>query len=109
MSRSSCSRKASSCSDRPRRSSAAPKPRFSCSSRKPTGASSYGRWISKGVDADFKKGRRDIEQRLDDICSTYLRELPAPVGEAVQYGLKSPGKRLRPLLLLFAYRAAGGY
>jgi geranylgeranyl pyrophosphate synthase len=60
------------------------------------------------VDADFDTERAGIEQRLDDICSTYLRDLPAPIAEAVQYGLKSPGKRLRPLLLLFAYRAAGG-
>ena len=58
--------------------------------------------------ADFDTERAKIEQRLDDICSTYLRDLPAPIADAVQYGLKSPGKRLRPLLLLFAYRAAGG-
>ena len=58
--------------------------------------------------ADFDTERAGIEQRLDDICSTYLRDLPAPVRDAVEYGLKSPGKRLRPLLLLFAYRAAGG-
>jgi geranylgeranyl diphosphate synthase type II len=60
------------------------------------------------VGADFDTERATIEQRLDDICSAYLRDLPAPIAEAVQYGLKSPGKRLRPLLLLFAYRAAGG-
>jgi len=60
------------------------------------------------VGADFVTERAQIEQRLDDICSTYLRDLPAPIADAVQYGLKSPGKRLRPLLLLFAYRAAGG-
>jgi geranylgeranyl pyrophosphate synthase len=60
------------------------------------------------VGADFDTERAKIEQRLDDICSTYLRDLPAPIADAVQYGLKSPGKRLRPLLLLFAYRAAGG-
>ena len=30
------------------------------------------------------------------------------VASAVRYGLKSPGKRLRPILLLYAYRAAGG-
>jgi len=60
------------------------------------------------VGADFDTERASIEQRLDDICSTYLRDLPAPIANAIQYGLKSPGKRLRPLLLLFAYRAAGG-
>jgi len=60
------------------------------------------------VGADFDTVRATIESRLDDICTTYLPGLPAPIGDAVQYGLKSPGKRLRPLLLLFAYRAAGG-
>jgi geranylgeranyl pyrophosphate synthase len=60
------------------------------------------------VGADFDTERATIEQRLDDICSKYLRDLPAPIADAVQYGLKSPGKRLRPLLLLFGYRAAGG-
>jgi geranylgeranyl pyrophosphate synthase len=60
------------------------------------------------VGADFDTERARIEQRLDDICSTYLRDLAAPIRDAVEYGLKSPGKRLRPLLLLFAYKAAGG-
>ena len=58
--------------------------------------------------ADFETERAKIEQRLEDICSSYLTGLPAPIADAVRYGLKSPGKRLRPLLLLFAYRAAGG-
>ena len=58
--------------------------------------------------ADFETERGKIEDRLDDICSTYLPGVPAPIADAVKYGLKSPGKRLRPLLLLFAYRAAGG-
>ena len=61
-----------------------------------------------GGGADFEVERGQIEQRLDEICSTYLSVLPAPIAEAARYGLKSPGKRLRPLLLLFAYRAAGG-
>src|SRR5258705_5923127 len=72
--------------------------------------SSSGRWIFSGVMAgtDFETERAKIERRLDDICSTCLAELPSTIADAVKYGLKSPGKRLRPLLLVFAYRAAGG-
>jgi geranylgeranyl pyrophosphate synthase len=71
-------------------------------------ASSYGRWISSEVSAQFDADRERIERRLDEICDNYLSDLPAVVSAAVEYGLKSPGKRVRPLLLLFAYRAAGG-
>ena len=56
----------------------------------------------------FETDRQEIECRLDEICERYLSDLPEQVSAAIQYGVKSPGKRLRPLLLLFAYRAAGG-
>jgi geranylgeranyl diphosphate synthase type II len=72
------------------------------------GASSYGRWISREVSARFDADRQGIERRLDEICAGYLSDLPAEIADAIRYGLKSPGKRLRPLLLLFAYRASGG-
>jgi len=35
-------------------------------------------------------------------------EMPGPLGEAIAYALRSPGKRVRPALLLAAYAAAGG-
>jgi geranylgeranyl pyrophosphate synthase len=60
------------------------------------------------VSSRFDADRESIEKRLDDICATYLSDLPVGVADAIRYGLKSPGKRVRPLLLLFAYRAAGG-
>lgn len=56
----------------------------------------------------FSPDRTLIERRLDEVCQSYLRDLPAPLADSIRYGLKSPGKRLRPLLVLFAYRAAGG-
>jgi geranylgeranyl pyrophosphate synthase len=71
-------------------------------------ASSYGRWICSEVPSQFGADRERIERRLDEICENSLSVLPADVAAAVQYGIKSPGKRVRPLLLLFAYRAAGG-
>jgi geranylgeranyl pyrophosphate synthase len=60
------------------------------------------------VSPRFEEERESIERRLDEICDSYLSNLPSGIAEAVRYGLKSPGKRIRPLLLLFAYRAAGG-
>lgn len=56
----------------------------------------------------FDADREGIERRLHEICADYLSDLPAGIADAVRYGLKSPGKRVRPLLLLYAYRAAGG-
>jgi geranylgeranyl diphosphate synthase type II len=56
----------------------------------------------------FDEDRERIEGRLDDICADYLADLPVTVASAIRYGLKGPGKRIRPLLLLSAYRAAGG-
>lgn len=70
--------------------------------------SSSGRWISREVPARFDTEREGVERRLDEICAAYLSGLPAGIGDAIRYGLKSPGKRLRPLLLLYAYRAVGG-
>ena len=52
--------------------------------------------------------RAAIDAALAAICRRYARLLPPPVGDAVSYSLLGEGKRLRGLLLLAAYRAAGG-
>jgi geranylgeranyl pyrophosphate synthase len=56
----------------------------------------------------FDEDRESIERRLEEVCGTYLSELPTGIAGAIRYGLNSPGKRIRPLLLLYAYRAVGG-
>ena len=56
----------------------------------------------------FDVDRQRIELRLDEINNRYLGNVPPTVAAAIAYGLKSPGKRLRPLLVLYGYRAAGG-
>jgi geranylgeranyl pyrophosphate synthase len=60
------------------------------------------------VSAGFDAERASVEQRLDEICVTYLAALTPGIADAISYGLKSPGKRIRPLLVLHAYRAVGG-
>jgi geranylgeranyl diphosphate synthase, type II len=60
------------------------------------------------VPARFEGERESVERRLEEVCGTYLSGLPTGIADAIRYGLKSPGKRIRPLLVLYAYRAVGG-
>jgi geranylgeranyl pyrophosphate synthase len=60
------------------------------------------------VPTRFDKERESVERRLQEICDTYLPTLPTGIADAIRYGLKSPGKRIRPLLVLYSYRAVGG-
>jgi geranylgeranyl pyrophosphate synthase len=56
----------------------------------------------------FGAERAAVEQRLKEIREGYLPALTPGIAEAAGYGLTSPGKRLRPLLVQLAYRACGG-
>jgi geranylgeranyl pyrophosphate synthase len=61
------------------------------------------------VSDTFEADRGKIEKQLDSICaSEVVSSLPGRLGEAVGYALKSPGKRIRPLLVQLSYRAAAG-
>ena len=71
-------------------------------------ASSYGRWIFSTAAARFDLEREAVERSLDAICQTRLADFPETVAAAMSYGLKSPGKRLRPILTVLAYEACGG-
>ena len=52
--------------------------------------------------------RRRVDEALSGFCDRYLDGVSRPVAEAITYSLLSEGKRLRPLLAMAAYRAAGG-
>jgi geranylgeranyl diphosphate synthase, type II len=58
--------------------------------------------------ATFDAEREIVERALAALCDRHLRELAAPVGEAIRYSLLGGGKRFRGILFLAGYQAAGG-
>ena len=59
-------------------------------------------------DVSFDADRAAVDAALRRICAGGLDVLPVPVAEAIRYCVLGEGKRLRPLLVLAAYRACGG-
>jgi len=60
------------------------------------------------VAVDFGPDRTVIDRALADVCERYLVAVPSPVSDAIRYSLMGPGKRLRGILFLRAFEAAGG-
>jgi geranylgeranyl pyrophosphate synthase len=60
------------------------------------------------VAIDFGPDRLAIDRALETFCGRYLGELESPVADAIRYSLMGEGKRLRGILFLRAYEAAGG-
>jgi geranylgeranyl diphosphate synthase type II len=56
----------------------------------------------------FAAEREAIGASLEGFCARYLGAIPAPVGDAIRYSLTGEGKRMRGILFLSAYEAAGG-
>ena len=56
----------------------------------------------------FAAERRAVDAALATFGRRYLDDVPRPVAEAIRYSLAGEGKRLRAILLLAAYDAAGG-
>ena len=56
----------------------------------------------------FAADRAAVEAALAHCCDVELAPLAPTVGDAVRYALLGGGKRLRALLVIGAYRAAGG-
>ena len=52
--------------------------------------------------------RAAFDRSLHSFLAEELDHLPAGVAESVRYAVLSPGKRIRPLLLMASYRALGG-
>ncbi|MFC1639710.1 polyprenyl synthetase family protein [Gemmatimonadota bacterium] len=59
--------------------------------------------------AEFLQVTREaVNQTLADWSDRVRMEFERPVGEAIAYSLATPGKRLRPALLIAAYETLGG-
>ncbi len=54
------------------------------------------------------EARQVVDAELDRCAERLAAGVPGRLGEALAYALRSPGKRVRPALVLAAYRAAGG-
>ncbi|MBI3982623.1 MAG: polyprenyl synthetase family protein, partial [Gemmatimonadetes bacterium] len=52
--------------------------------------------------------RRLVDEALAALARRAEHEYGSPLGAAIAYALDSPGKRLRPALLIGTYRALGG-
>ena len=64
------------------------------------------------ADAGAEPVLQESRERTDAILEAWAvrleREFPGRQGEAMAYALRSPGKRVRPALVIAAYRACGG-
>lgn len=63
---------------------------------------------SESSPVDWAPGRSAIDRELADLCDRHAADLGPRLADTVRYALLGGGKRLRGLLLLAAYRSAGG-
>src|SRR6478752_1586966 len=64
--------------------------------------------VALDVAIDFGPDRAAIDRALESFCDRHLAALVSPVGDAIRYSLTGGGKRLRGILFLASYEAAGG-
>jgi len=64
--------------------------------------------VNSATAVDFAADRAAVEASLVALATQSGTALPYPVGPAVEYAIRGEGKRLRAVLFLAAYRAAGG-
>jgi len=75
------------------------------------GPSAWKRWttmMTTDVIVDFADARGSIGAALGSICERYLGDISSPVSDAIRYSLLGEGKRMRGILFLSAFEAAGG-
>lgn len=58
--------------------------------------------------SDLAGAREAVEEELRRFLEEGLRTVPPPPAAPIRHAVLAPGKRIRPLLLMGAYEAAGG-
>lgn len=61
-----------------------------------------------GAEALLRESRERTDAILERWAARLEQEVPGTLGRAMAYALRSPGKRVRPALVIAAYRACGG-
>ena len=61
-----------------------------------------------GAEPLLHESRAQVDAILEAWAVRLSAEAPGRLGEAMAYALRSPGKRVRPALVIAAYRACGG-
>jgi geranylgeranyl pyrophosphate synthase len=64
--------------------------------------------VPEAMTVDFTEARADVARALGAFVARYLGPMEGPVADAARYAMLGEGKRLRGILVLEAYRAAGG-
>jgi geranylgeranyl pyrophosphate synthase len=60
------------------------------------------------VVVDMNADRRVIDAALTHLDDDLFGDMPKAVTDAIRYSVRGPGKRLRGILVTYAYRATGG-
>jgi geranylgeranyl diphosphate synthase, type II len=64
--------------------------------------------VTELIAPSFTDERRAVDGALREFCSRFVGMVDTPAAKAVRYSLTGEGKRLRAVLLVSAYQAAGG-
>ena len=69
---------------------------------------STGRTVSQDLWQELKSRQERINTALEIVLSRITQNSPTAIRDAMAYSLLSPGKRLRPLLVMLTCEASGG-
>ncbi len=64
--------------------------------------------VPRVAPVDFSHDRAEVARAIEQLMARELQDTKGPVADAIRYALRGEGKRLRAILVIAGYRAAGG-